>query len=64
MSNTRRALLVGVNGYKPAIGQLQYSVADAKQVEQALNSRRDGFESTESTLLYSSYEPGNLPDFP
>lgn len=51
MRTTRWALLIGVNGYKPAIGQLRYSVLDATQVEQALNSRRDGFESTESILL-------------
>lgn len=51
MNSTRRCVLIGVNGYKPIIGQLRYCVSDAIQIEKALNTRRDGFASTESTLL-------------
>jgi len=51
MSRQRRSVIIGVNGYKPAIGQLYFCVSDAKAIEDALNARRDGFESTESTLL-------------
>lgn len=51
MNSTRRCLLIGVNGYKPTIGQLRYCVSDVLQIEQALNTRRDGFASTQSTLL-------------
>lgn len=58
MNSTRWALLIGVNGYRPAIGQLQYSISDARNVEQVLNSRTEGFGTTESTLLTD--EPDEL----
>lgn len=51
MGDIRRSLLIGVNGYRPTIGQLTYCVSDVLQIEKALNSRREGFNSTESILL-------------
>lgn len=51
MVRKRRSLLIGINGYKPAIGRLYFCASDAKTIESALNARRDGFHSTESTLL-------------
>lgn len=51
MGVIRRSLLIGVNGYKPSIGALNYCASDAKKVEKALNTRRDGYHSTESMLL-------------
>ena len=60
MNSTRWALLIGVNGYKPAIGRLMYSISDAKNMKQVLDSRNDGFKTTKSTLL-SDDQSSKLP---
>jgi len=59
MDIIRRSLIIGVNGYKPSIGALSYCASDAKKIEKALNTRRDGFNSTESMLLIDG-EPDEL----
>ena len=51
MGDKRQSLLIGVNSYRPTIGQLTYCVSDVLHIEKALNSRREGFNSTESILL-------------
>ena len=51
MSSTRRSLIIGVNAYRPAIGKLKFCTEDARAIENALNSRKDGYNSTKSTLL-------------
>lgn len=51
MDTVRRSLFIGVNGYKPSIGALKYCSSDAKKIEAALNTRREGFNFTESRLL-------------
>ncbi len=51
MASTRRSLIIGVNGYKPDIGRLNYCASDARRIEGVLNAHRDGFNSTESILL-------------
>jgi hypothetical protein len=53
-------LHIGINGYAPTIGSLRYCSADAAAVRNALNARRDGFNSTRSTLLADGQEePGD-----
>jgi hypothetical protein len=51
MPMIRKSLLIGINGYAPSIGELQFCVSDARGVARALNTRREGFDSTETTLL-------------
>lgn len=56
MSAIRGSLVIGVNKYHSSIGQLRFCVADAKEVARALDSRREGFASTESTILIDGAE--------
>jgi Caspase domain len=51
MDIIRRSLIIGVNNYRPSIGALNFCASDARNIEKALNTRRDGFTSTESRLL-------------
>src|SRR5271166_3827910 len=58
MSSTRLSLHIGINGYAPTIGRLQYCVADVTDTKSVLDSRRDGFNSTRSLLLVDEITKG------
>lgn len=61
MNDARYSLIIGINGYKPAIGQLRFCAHDAKRVDDALKMQRVGFATTESILFTDEDEISPSP---